>query len=157
MKAILCFVVAGVTLILGTVSVGQNPPQPLLPFTPIADPACDSNHSSPCNSQDVSDCGVGYITGDRNDWAYLNLKIVCDPDHPNCGNCYACAFVQRSTDGAFLATASTTCPNCVATRIQFEMGKDIHYRIFCCLRSCDGNCSDCSTDCYATAYVDVNP
>jgi hypothetical protein len=157
MKAFLSLLAIGMLLFVGSVTVGegQSTPQPMFTVQLVEDHTCNATTSA-CQWSDAGDCVVSDLLGVVDNCAYLYVKIICNPSHSNCGGCFACAFVIRNTDGALVATNSSTCTNCSPSKIQFEMQNNVHYTVFSCLRSCDGNCDHCSADCYAVAYVDLN-
>ena len=160
MKAVLCFVVVGVILVLGTMtlSVGQNPPQPMFSGVQADDRDCNSALAL-CDLAHFDDCVRFPFVGSFDGPAHLEARIICLLDHPHCGGCFVCAYVFREPGDIIQAHTETPqdCSgDCVGQNVSFTMTDNANYQLIVCKRSCDGHCDDCSSYCYAHAAVYPN-
>ncbi len=166
MKAFIGFLLISLGLILGstTISVGQNPPQPLWYSGVAEDNTCYWDQSDQnCSVADFVGCNTITITPPTTGTYYLNVWIECSPSHPNCGGCYAEAYLVRVSDGAPVITPCCTDQNCSAScsgkkicppspGATLEAG--MSYKLYVCKKPCGASvCTWCSTDCVAKAEI----
>jgi hypothetical protein len=158
MKAILCFLAIGTVILLGSVSftAGQGSPQPMF-ITPIVeDHLCNSVHNF-CHVNDLTDCQMVLFWGSGGVPAHIKVTITCTTTPSLCGDCIACSYVRRASDHGLVAEAFTNCNGpCSAVSIPDFTMDMVQYELWVCLRSCSGDCRDCSADCYAHAEVQPN-
>jgi len=145
MKAILCFVVAGVTLILGTVSVGQE-------IHP--DQACLCNYGpvtltdATCSDFDMSECSVFEFTPTCTCTYTVTVRLECPG---GCSTkCVASAEIEPSLCG-WIHQGGQGCQfseTCTLT-------SGVTYHLYVCLTHAGGaTCADC-TGCQAWAQIQI--
>ncbi|MCB1060013.1 MAG: hypothetical protein KDB65_07270 [Calditrichaeota bacterium] len=117
----------------------------------VADGSCDGNISS-CNGFD-SGCAAQTFTAQCSGSYSLRYSLSCSGE--TCNECFACVFVTDS-EGQVIGVCHSDCANsdCEGDCTnQAPLTANERYKLYVCLRACEGgSCEECE-GCVARGYV----
>jgi hypothetical protein len=117
----------------------------------VADGSCDGTLSS-CNGND-SGCEEQTFVASCSGSYSLRYTISCSSD--TCDQCFACVFVEDG-GGNVIGTCHSQCSNkdCTGDCANVvNLTANTPYKLFVCLRTCDGGSCQACEGCVARGYI----